>query len=296
MSETLTGIFRRGSTTFYNSSRFFRPDIRAEVTTLYAFVRLADDFVDSVPQDRAGFAAFRSEYQSAVSGDSVEHPVVRAFVDLAERRHLEREWVDCFLDTMEQDLWKRDYETLDETLQYTFGSAEVVGLMMSRILGLPAVAEPYARLLGRAFQYVNFIRDIHEDGAMGRTYLPMDEVRAAGLEGLSPESAERHPKAFRDYVRSQINRYRTWQREGSEGFRYIPAHSLAPIRTAADVFEHTARVIERDPRVVFRRKVKPTRARILFAAGRHMLAGTFHGQPFQRDGKVTQPDGANASP
>ena len=294
MNATLTGIFRRGSTTFYNSSRFFPADVRAEVTALYAFVRLADDFVDALPQDGEGFAAFRREYESAASGDSVEHPVIRAFVELAQRRRFEREWVDCFLDTMAQDLWKRDYATLEETLQYTNGSAEVVGLMMARVMGLSPDAEPYARLLGRAFQYVNFIRDTKEDALMGRTYLPRDEMREAGLRDLSPESAERHPEAFNRYVRAQIARYRAWQREGAEGFRFIPANSLAPIRTAAAMYEHTARVIERNPLVVFQRKVKPSKTRVLYMAGKVMLADSIYGHPFYKRSQGATTGEANA--
>jgi len=294
MSDLLTGIFRRGSTTFYNSSRFFRPDIRADVTKLYAFVRLADDFVDAVPQDGAGFTAFRRDYERAVSGCGAEHPVIRSFVDLADRCRFEPEWVECFLDTMAQDLWKREYETLEQTLQYTYGSAEVVGLMMARVLSLPAAAEHHARLLGRAFQYVNFIRDVREDALFGRTYLPGDEIRAAGLPDLSADAAVRHPEGFQAFVQAQVARYRAWQREGAEGFRYIPAHALAPIRTAAEVFDHTARVIERDPMVVFRRKVKPTRARILLVAGKHLVAGSIPRQPLRPRVKEPNDDGIGA--
>lgn len=294
MNDTLTGIFKRGSITFYNSSRLFRPEIRKEVTELYAFVRLADDFVDSVPQNRSGFEAFRGQYDRAIDGQPVDQPVIRSFVDLAHRRNFQRTWIECFLDTMEQDLWKRQYETLEETLQYTHGSAEVVGLMMARVLDLPHRADPYARLLGRAFQYVNFIRDIHEDSLLGRTYLPHDEIRNAGLPDLSPEAARQEPVAFQAFMRSQIARYRSWRQYGSQGFRYIPSHACVPIRTAAATFDQTARIIERDPTVVFRRKVKPTRAGVLLLAGKTLLSTYAQGrsdQEFLTDASV---DEANA--
>ena len=58
-------IFKRGSTTYYNSTKLFPRKIRDKVTALYSFVRVADNYVDTVPQDVKGFLAFKEEYYSA---------------------------------------------------------------------------------------------------------------------------------------------------------------------------------------------------------------------------------------
>ena len=194
------GIFRRGSRTYFNSSRFFPRRIRGDITCLYGFVRTADDFVDAVPQDPAGFAAFRQIYFAGrVNGRDSGNPIIDRFLELSRRRSFRLDWVEAFLDSMAMDLTKKDYLDLGETLMYMYGSAEVIGLMMSRIMGLDERAFPYARLLGRAMQYINFIRDIQEDLDLGRTYLPQNELRAAGLESLSEQAARGRPDAFRSY-------------------------------------------------------------------------------------------------
>lgn len=268
-----SGIFRRGSRTYFNSTRFFPAAARRDVTALYAFVRTADDFVDAAPQDAAGFGSFRRAYhESRAGGPGPADPVIEAFVELSARRSFDPAWIDSFLDAMAADLVKREYATIDETLGYVYGSAEVIGLMMARIMGLDDAAHPPARLLGRAMQYINFIRDIREDLGLGRTYLPRDEIRAAGLASLDEEAARRAPEAFRGFIRGQIARYRSWREEAAAGFELMPRRFRVPVRTAADMYDWTARRIEAEPLIVFREKVRPSRGRVLGAGLRNIAA------------------------
>jgi phytoene synthase len=269
-----TGIFRRGSRTYFTSTRFFPEEVRRDVFRLYAFVRTADDFVDRTPQDREGFEAFReATVSSRTSKKPSGDPVIDGFLDLSRRRGFEPPWADSFLESMAMDLEKRNYVTLAETLGYVYGSAEVIGLMMSAVMGLGRDAFPHARLLGRAMQYINFIRDIQEDSRLGRTYLPASHWRGHGLAGLTEAEARRSPDAFRAFIGEEISRYRGWQREAEEGYRFLPRRCLVPIRTAADMYAWTAEKILRDPLIVFTKKVKPSKARVLWRGGRQMLSG-----------------------
>ncbi len=263
---------RRASTTFFNSSLFFPARVRSDVTTLYAFVRTADDFVDSVPQDRDGFFHFRDDYLAAAGGREAGNPITARFVELATRRGFEKEWVESFLSAMEQDLWKTEYSTLAETEEYMRGSAETVGLMMARVLALPYESLPYARLMGKAFQYLNFIRDVREDLEMHRIYIPGDAIAAAGLTELSVNAALRNPREFRVLISGQLARYWQWRREAARGYRYIPRRYFVAIKTAADMFDFTALQIERNPAVVMERKVKPARARVIASGIRNLVA------------------------
>lgn len=266
-------IFRRGSRTYSRSARFFPRAAREEVGVLYGFVRTADDFVDRSPQDAVGFEEFRRAYAARRAGTAASSagPVIDRFVKLAERRAFDPAWVEAFLDSMALDLAKKDYANIGETLAYIYGSAEVIGLMMSRIMELEAVALPYARLLGRAMQYINFLRDIREDLELGRTYLPRDEMRSSGLASLDEVEARARPEAFRAFIRSQIARYRAWQAEAEKGLRSVPRRFRIPVRTAAQMYEWTARRIEADPFVVYRRKVRPSKARITLAGLHNVL-------------------------
>ena len=120
-------IFRKGSTTYYYSTKLFPAKIRKEVTQLYNFVRVADDYVDSVPQDTEGFMNFKEEYYRVLSGKSSDNEVITDFVRLSQKRKFNNEWVDAFLFSMEMDTRKSTYKNLDELNTYLYGSAEVIG-------------------------------------------------------------------------------------------------------------------------------------------------------------------------
>jgi phytoene synthase len=253
--------FRNGSQTYFNSTRFFPEAIRQDVYLLYGFVRKADDFVDAVPQDGPGFEAFVSRYYAALEGTPAGDPIIDGYVDLSRRYAFEERWTEAFLKAMRMDLTKRVHATLSESIEYMYGSAEVIGLFMARIMGLSDQAMHSARLLGRAMQYINFIRDIAEDNTFGRTYLPISET---SMETLSEKEARANPEEFRRFIGAQIERYLTWQAEAEAGYPFIPRRYRVPIKTAGDMYKWTGQVIAADPFVVFDRKVKPNRARIVF--------------------------------
>ena len=263
-------VFRKGSRTYFNSSLFFPRALRSDVFVLYGFVRTADDYVDAVPQDARGFAAFKARWERARAGAAVDDVIVSSFADLARRRGFEDDWVAAFLRSMEMDLHKRRYETLEETLEYIYGSAEVIGLFMARLMGLDAASHHGARMLGRSMQYINFVRDMAEDLSFGRTYLPL---AGSGLEDLAETTARRSPDAFLAFVRRQLELYRGWQAEAEAAYRFLPRRTLIPIKTAADMYNWTAASIAADPFVVYRRKVKPPRARILLGILANALGG-----------------------
>jgi len=189
--------------------------------------------------------------------------IIDRFAELAHRRKFDKEWVDSFFVSMALDLTKTRYETLEETMLYIYGSAEVIGLMMSRILSIDPSFDEHARSLGKAMQYINFIRDIGEDHVLGRIYFPHGELSEHGLSDLSRHSAESNPAGFREFVRLQLQRYTEWQRHAEGGFPSIPRRYLIPISTASDMYNWTAKRIAQDPYIVYRQKVKPSRTRII---------------------------------
>lgn len=268
IERTVYDIFKQGSRTYFYSTLFFPPAVKERVFVLYSFVRTADDLVDSVPQRENEFHAFVGAYRAALDGTPAGDPVIDGFVDLQRRCGIEQAWVDAFLHSMELDLSVCRYRTLDDLRVYLYGSAEVIGLMMARILGLSPACYGAARHLGRGMQYINFIRDIAEDAAMGRTYMPEEELDRFGLASLDEEYLRRHPARFREFVGAQCDLYRSWQSLGETGYRFIPWRVRMPIITASDMYGWTARQIERDPFVIFDRKVRPSVPRIVsrFAA------------------------------
>jgi len=264
-------IFRNGSRTYYHTSLFFPPDIRQDVFALYAFVRTADDLVDSIPQKKDEFYEFCVRWERGLSGEPTGDPVIDAFSELSVRKKFSDTWTVAFLSSMESDLYVSEYGTMAELDKYLYGSAEVIGLFMARILDLPDQTYPEARSLGRAMQFVNFIRDIAEDLSFGRTYMPQEDLHQFGLPSLTRESASRHPDQFIELIRFEIERYREWQAAGERGYSAIPYRYLIPIRTASDMYQWTAGQIARNPFVIYERKVKPSIPRIISALGTNAI-------------------------
>ncbi len=271
--RTIHDIFKRGSKTYFYNTLFFPRHVKEDVFVLYSFVRKADDFVDSVPQRADEFLAFKADYARAMDGATTGDVVIDSFAGLSRRKGFPVEWTDAFLRSMEMDLHKRNYADMGEVDEYIYGSAEVIGLFMSRILGLREEAYPYARSLGKAMQYINFIRDINEDLALGRTYFPRSDFERWGLDDLTPGEAAAKPEDFSAFVRAQIARYDEWQAGAEAGFALIPRRLRVPIRNASEMYKWTANRIRRDPHLVHRKKVKPSVPRIVATMGRSALTG-----------------------
>jgi 15-cis-phytoene synthase len=252
--------FKKGSKTYFNSSIFFPPEVRKEVFILYGFVRVADNFVDAVPPDAESFYAFRDKYRRALAGEHTGDVIVDDFVGLMKRKNFKPGWVDAFLRSMEMDLGKSEYDTLDETLEYIYGSAEVIGLFMASILKLPEESFHAARMLGRSMQFINFIRDIGEDLELGRRYIPLT---GSTLTSLKREETAENPDEFIRFHRMQIDLYKKWHAEAEQGYTYIPRRYLIPIKTAEDMYLWTADKIAEDPFIVYEKKVKPSKLRII---------------------------------
>jgi len=258
VDRTLYSIFKEGSKTYFYSSLFFPMDVRHDVFVLYAFVRKVDDFVDTIPQRKNEFYAFWRKYETALNGTVSGDIVIDSFIHLMNTKKFDENWVQAFFEAMEMDLKRSSYRNIEETKKYMYGSAEVVGLMMASIMELPKESFECARYLGRAMQYINFIRDISEDLALGRQYLPQSDLHKCGLESLEYEYIKTNERRFNEFIRTQIDHYEEWQRVAETGFAYIPKRYFIPIKTASDMYKWTAAQIKKSPIIVYGRKVKPS--------------------------------------
>ncbi len=255
--------FKQGSKTFFTSSLFFPKKVRDDIFIFYAFVRTADDLVDSIPAQLTEFEKFKSSYALAIAGEPAHDVIIDSFVELIYRRNIPLAWIESFLAAMESDTHKKTYNTIEELCSYMYGSAEVIGLVMSRLLDFPPESYTSAQMLGRGFQYINFIRDIAEDITLDRQYLPHEVLRPFGFETLNETTARNNPKQFKACILHELERYVAWQKQGEAGFMYMPKRYLLPIKTAADMYRYTARVIQKDPFIIFRKKVKPSKMHIM---------------------------------
>lgn len=167
------------STSFSLGILALSPKIRNPIYAVYGYVRLADEIVDSFHgyDKEKLLTKFREEtYQALEDGISL-NPILQSFQDTVNRFDIDKKLINQFLDSMQMDLQKVDYNS-DLYKQYILGSAEVVGLMCLQIFVEGNVSEferlkPFAMKLGSAFQKVNFLRDMKDDyQILGRSYFP----------------------------------------------------------------------------------------------------------------------------
>lgn len=260
MDSELKEVFQNSSTSYYYSSLFFPEDVKEDVFKLYAYVRKADDFVDESPQNAEALKEFREKTFDNWESGRTDDKIVNAFLEVAREKEFRKQWVKAFLDSMEKDLHKSNYVTMDETLEYIHGSAEVIGLMMAAVLELDEESYRYAEMLGRSMQYCNFIRDIEEDNELGREYLPDEQLEKHGLESLEKDEVDK--ESFNEFMQEQIKIYREWQREAEKGLAYIPYRSRIPVILSSRLYKWTAKKIEKDPSIVYKEKVRPSKIRI----------------------------------
>lgn len=258
INKTIFSIFKRGSKTYFYSSLFYPKKVRKDVFTLYSFLRKADDYVDAIPQQKEGFYRFKDIYVDAIEGNKTGDVVMDSFAELSRRKNFDSSWGTAFLNSMEMDLYKSTYEDLDELSTYLYGSSEVVGLFMARILDLPKESMDAARHLGKSMQYLNFIRDIAEDIELRRVYFPQQDLREFKIHRLDENYVRSNPEGFKQFIRKQLGVYYSWQEEAEEGFKYIPFRCLISIKTASDMYKWTGKKIEKNPFIVYERKVKPS--------------------------------------
>ena len=148
-------IMEEYSTTFFECMSAWPDDIKEDIYKLYAYLRVCDEMVEG-EKTLHDFKQWRE--------------VIEQFYEVSDKYQFEGEWLSDFHISMYQDMIKKQH-TIVSMLDYCKGSAESVGMMMSKILGCHPRCEPHARALGRAFQVINFIRDYDEDIANGYHYI-----------------------------------------------------------------------------------------------------------------------------
>ena len=187
MSEAARAVIANKSKSFALASRLLPRETGDEVAVLYAYCRRADDEVDLAPPREQAERVDRlyAELASIYAGEPQSEPLLAEFQALVERRQIPEEYPRALLDGMRSDLGPVRLATLDELLVYSYRVAGVVGLMLCHVFGLSdRNALKNATDLGIAMQLTNICRDVREDLARGRVYVPADVLRASGAVGV----------------------------------------------------------------------------------------------------------------
>lgn len=184
------------STSFSLGIRTLKSQYRNPIYSIYGFVRLADEIVDTFHgfDKEALLQGFKKDTFEAIDLGISLNPVLHAFQMVVNQYGIDKKLIDAFLYSMEMDLSENEHSH-DSYKKYIYGSAEVVGLMCLRVFVdgddtmYAQLMEP-ARRLGSAFQKVNFLRDIQSDYLeRGRVYFP--EIDFDHFENKEKEAIEK---------------------------------------------------------------------------------------------------------
>lgn len=276
-------ILKSSHTPYFWSNRFIPKPARDDIFKLYSFIRTVGGFIDADPVAVDNFEYIEHRWQNikqdlakkhvpAPIDDSICEHVLANIAYLTHRHSFDPAWVDAYLQSMRWDLQKHQYRTLKDTVEYTYGSAEVVGLMAARIIGLPEESMKAVRLQARAMQYITLLRDMGEDEARGRIYFPANDVKKYGLKNLTKGEAYKKPGMFADFIHAELLRYAQWQADANDRFAHLPRRLRVPLQTAIDSQTWTAQQLKYNPLIVFEKKVMPSRQQIVRLVAQHTIS------------------------
>jgi phytoene synthase len=239
------------SKSFYLSSQILPKSKRWDTFALYSFCRYADNIIDN-PRGRADAELFEEvasvsrELQIAYRRGESEHPVLKPFVKVAQKRGIPIEYPLDLLDGVKMDLLKNRYETFADLYEFAYRVAGVVGLMMTHVLGYEKKeALIYAEKLGIAMQLTNILRDVQEDKNMDRIYLPLQEMRGHGVTEDDIMNEQFTPN-MRKFIKFQVDRAHRYFEEAKPGIAMLDQDSRFAITSAARIYRGILRQIEKN--------------------------------------------------
>jgi 15-cis-phytoene synthase len=285
------GITRTNAKNFYYAFLVLPKHKRQALCAVYAFMRRCDDIADdpslSLEERRFKLTTWLAALHRVQQGEPTDDPILLALAD-AQRRYTIRAGLldelahgtamDVEAETQSEGARASatprltvQYKTFDDLRGYCYRVASVVGLVCIHIFGYrdPA-AEPLAEQCGLAFQLTNIIRDVKEDAAMGRVYLPEEDLAKFGLSAadlLSTPDAAR----FRPLLRLEADRAREFYQAGDQLIPYISEDSQPALWVLVNIYRKLLEKIAARQYDVFSGKVTLTVREKLRVLGKGFL-------------------------
>ena len=278
-------IARSAAKNFYYGFLVLPKPKRNALSAVYAFMRRADDISDDAAiepqQRRKKLEEWLDALRRVVAGERTDDPVLFALADAQKRYKIPLELLETLVQGTEMDVPEQgqgtkagtggapqlQYETFDQLYDYCYHVASVVGLICIRIFGYrDPRAEELAEHTGVAFQLTNIIRDVHDDYALGRVYIPQEDLERYNVvhEDFSRREAT---LGVRELLRFEADR--AWQnyKEGAGLLGLISPESRGTLWLLTHTYSALLARIESLDFAVFGERVRLSRAeKMLFIA------------------------------
>jgi phytoene synthase len=205
-------LARREAGNFYHAFRLLPRPQRLAMCALYAFMRVADDLSDGpepIPEKRTRLDDWRRQLDLTLAG-TYTHCLHPALHHTVRTYGIPPQYLVDVLDGVGMDLEPVRYDTFADLYRYCYRVASAVGLACIHVWGFDRdEAKAHAEAAGIAFQLTNILRDLAEDAARGRIYLPREDLKRFGYgeEQLGRGERDEH---FRRLMRFEVERARSY--------------------------------------------------------------------------------------
>jgi phytoene synthase len=281
-------IARSAAKNFYYGFLVLPLRKRNALSAVYAFMRRCDDIADDntvSPYDRhIKLAEWLDKAHRALAAQPTDDPVLLALTDAQRIYQIPIGLLDQLAFGTAADLDQGQlvpsapaplaarYQTFEELRQYCYGVASVVGLVCIKIFGYrdPA-AEPLAERCGLAFQLTNIIRDIKEDAAMGRVYIPQEDLAHFGLSAADLVAPHIDMARIRPLLAMEADRARDCYSAGEELVPLVNEDSQPALWVLFTIYRRLLEKIALKQYDVFNERVRLTVPEKLTVLGKGIL-------------------------
>ena len=260
-------LTRAQAKNFYYGLKLLPEPKRSAMFALYTWMRLVDDIADdengrTVDQRLNALDAWKLRTHQILDGDFTAsvgtdaEPLWPAFADMVRQYRMPRRVFDDVIAGQRQDLTPEPFDTFDQLYAYCYRVAGVVGLASIYIWGFEGGAETEQLAIDRgvAFQLTNILRDLREDAARGRTYLPREDLSVMNVteeELRGPTAGE----AFTRFMQFQIDRAEHYYDLSSPLEGRIQRDSRPTLVAMTQIYHRLLKKVANDPERVLRERV-----------------------------------------
>ena len=261
-----------GSKSFAVASRLFETSTRESAMMLYAWCRYCDDLIDGQHLGHGQLEGSRQdgigtleslEYQTrlAIAGTPVNHPVFIGLAEVIERHEIPGYYPMEHLAGYRMDVENVTYTSLATTLAYCWRVAGVVGVMMGMVMGRrDAATLDRASDLGMAFQLTNIARDVVEDAAINRVYLPLEWLQAEGIQSAENILDAASRAALARVACRLVDAAEPYYHSAGRGISALPLRSAWSVATARGVYRNIGQNVKASGACAWDQRIQSSRA------------------------------------
>jgi phytoene synthase len=255
-------LTRSAAKNFYYGLKLLPEPKRSAMFALYAYMRFIDDVADDdnarpIEQREADLEQWRLHTHAAIRGElPSEHDLWPAFAQMVQQYKIPPALFDDAIAGQRQDLRPVEPATFDELREYCYRVAGVVGVASIHIWGFTNGEETISLAIDRgiAFQLTNILRDVREDAARGRIYLPREDLAAANLTDQDVR-AMRGGEKFLELIRFQAARAESFFQRSQSLDDRIERDSRPTLAAMTDIYRSILKKIAADPQRILHERI-----------------------------------------